>query len=59
MSNCKDCEIKYHNKGISCDVCNCVHHDGECYCTADKISVGPSNATSSADTICATFKKKD
>jgi hypothetical protein len=48
-----------HIKGISCDVKNCVHHDGETYCTAGCIAVGPSHATSSADTVCATFKQKD
>ena len=47
------------NKGISCDVKNCVHHDGETYCTAECIAVGPSHANTSADTICATFKQKD
>ncbi len=61
MTNCNgnDCTIKHYNEGISCDVKNCVHHDGSCYCTAEKINVGPSAATSSADTICATFKMKD
>ena len=48
-----------HIKGISCDVKNCVHHDGETYCTAGCIAVGPSHANTSADTICATFKQKD
>lgn len=47
------------NKGISCDVNNCYYHDGRCYCTAERITVGPSNAASSADTLCATFKNKD
>ena len=47
-----------HIKGIGCDVKNCVYHDGECYCTANKVSIGPSYATSSSDTACATFKEK-
>lgn len=47
-----------HIKGISCDVRNCTYHDGDHYCTAEKIYVGPSNAVKSADTICATFKAK-
>lgn len=47
------------NKGISCDVNNCYYHDGECYCTAERITVGPSNAATSADTLCATFKQKE
>ena len=46
------------NKGITCDVKNCQYHEGECYCTAQKISVGPSYADCSTDTICATFKPK-
>ena len=49
---------KKHLSGVSCDVHNCVYHDCDCYCTADKIAVGPSSAKSSADTICATFKEK-
>ena len=49
---------KKHIKGVSCDVHNCIYHDCGCYCTADHIAVGPSNARSSADTICATFKEK-
>lgn len=56
------CEInlgtKDHIKGIRCDVKNCVYHDCETYCTAKQIAVGPSNATSSADTACATFKER-
>ncbi len=46
------------NEGISCDVKNCQYHEGDCHCTADKIAVGPSFATSSTDTVCATFKPK-
>lgn len=47
------------NKGISCDVKNCVYHDGDNYCTAGKIAVGPSYATSCTDTVCATFKQRN
>ena len=54
QKNCCD-----HIKGISCDVKNCVHHDGETYCAAECLAVGPSHANTSADTICATFKQKD
>ena len=46
------------NKGVLCDVKNCVHHDGENHCTAEKINVGPSYATSCTDTVCATFRQK-
>lgn len=49
---------KEHIKGIRCDVKNCMYHDCETYCTATQIAVGPSSATSSADTVCATFKER-
>lgn len=52
-SGCKE-----HIKGIRCDVKNCVYHDCETYCMAGEIAVGPSSATTSADTVCATFKEK-
>lgn len=47
-----------HIRGVSCDVKNCVYHDGDNYCTADRISVGPSYASCCGDTVCATFKQK-
>ncbi len=56
MENDKSCSCAKHIKGIVCDVCNCVHHgDGNC-CTATQITVGPSYAESSSETVCATFK---
>lgn len=45
-------------KGINCDVKNCVYHDGECNCTADRVAVGPTYASSCSDTVCATFRPK-
>lgn len=53
-----DKECKEHIKGIHCDVKNCVYHDCETYCTAGQIAVGPSSATTGADTLCATFKER-
>ncbi|MBO4423293.1 MAG: DUF1540 domain-containing protein [Clostridia bacterium] len=47
-----------HIKGVSCDVKNCVYHDGDAYCTADRIAVGPTYANSTTDTVCATFRPK-
>lgn len=47
-----------HIRGISCDVRNCIYHDGDSYCTADRVAVGPSYATSCTDTVCATFKQR-
>ncbi len=48
-----------HIKGIKCDVKNCYYHNAETYCTAEQISVGPQNADTSGDTLCATFKPKE
>ena len=49
---------KDHIKGICCDVKNCVYHDCDTHCTAAQIAVGPSNAKSSTETACATFKER-
>ncbi len=48
----------HHIRGVHCDVKNCVYHEGGCECTADRIAVGPSYASSCTDTVCATFKQK-
>ncbi len=56
MNEKKCCD---HIKGVCCDVKNCIHHDGESSCTAKEITVGPTYATSSSDTVCATFKPND
>lgn len=53
-----DCGSKKHISGIVCNVTNCVHHDCETHCTAKEIAVGPSYATTSQDTVCATFQQK-
>ncbi len=53
---CKDCHI---NLGIHCDAKHCVFNNGECNCTAEKISVGPSDATTSSETVCSTFQQKE
>ena len=50
--------VPEHIQGITCSVRNCVHNDGECYCTAERISVGPCTACSCGDTVCATFEHK-
>lgn len=57
-NNSKKCGSKDHIKGICCNVKNCIHHDCDTYCTAEQIAVGPSSATSSAETVCATFKER-
>ena len=47
-----------HLKGVVCDVKNCSYHDGDSFCTASRISVGPGFAKTSGETVCATFKPK-
>ena len=47
-----------HIKGISCSVRNCIYNEDEQCCTAERIAVGPSCASCSSETVCATFKKK-
>ena len=51
------CGCEKHIKDVKCDVMNCMYHDGDCYCTAKEIAIGPSHATSSTDTVCSTFKE--
>lgn len=58
-NNEKCCKSGDVNQGITCDVKNCVYHSGDCYCTANKIEVGPSFASASSDTACVTFKQKN
>ncbi len=45
-------------QGVLCDVKNCGYNDGHGGCTATMIAVGPTAATTGADTVCATFKPK-
>ncbi len=45
-----------HIHGIKCDVTNCQYNSGSEKCSANEIKVGPQYATTSSDTICATFK---
>ena len=45
-----------HLHGVKCEVTNCMYKDKKEYCTAKEIKVGPSYASSSTDTVCATFK---
>ncbi|MBQ2709445.1 MAG: DUF1540 domain-containing protein [Clostridia bacterium] len=50
--------VPRHIDGISCDVQNCVYHDGDNYCTAKHVSIGNLTAASAAQTRCATFEAK-
>ena len=49
---------KKGQRNIKCNVSNCVHHCDSNHCGADKIDVGPSYASQTADTVCATFSQK-
>ncbi len=51
-------DVPQHIRGIRCDVKNCLYHDGDNYCTANRINIGPSFASSCTDTVCATFRPK-
>ena len=51
-------EGKKKLRGVVCDVKNCVYNDQHSYCTAEKIAVGPTYATSCTDTVCATFRQR-
>lgn len=53
----KDCQKPI--KGISCAVKNCQYHDGDCKCKAGSVAVGPANACCSAETVCATFRRRE
>lgn len=44
--------------GVSCDVESCRYHDGDRFCTAPHIKVGPGYATARTDTVCATYEQK-
>lgn len=46
-------------KGITCDVKGCEYNDGKNECTAGHISVGPTDACCSDETVCATFRPKN
>ena len=52
-------DMSKHIKGIVCDVKNCAYHAGQNSCCAGCISVGPREASCSANTNCATFKPRE
>lgn len=47
-----------HIRRVSCDVVKCVYHDGDSFCTAPKITVGPAFAGRMSQTACATFRER-
>lgn len=50
--------VPQHINGISCDVKSCAYHDGDSFCTAGKVSIGPSFAKKSGQTSCATYRQR-
>ena len=53
MSKTKDNTPIY---GIICNVVHCAYNNKDGHCCAKQIEVGPLNATSCTQTVCATFK---
>lgn len=45
--------------GVKCIVNTCHYHAQGDKCTADQIEIKPRNASTSAETDCATFKPDD
>lgn len=45
--------------GVSCDVQSCIYHDGDHFCTANRIRVGPGYATARTDTVCGTYHPRE
>ncbi|MBQ7595889.1 MAG: DUF1540 domain-containing protein [Clostridia bacterium] len=43
-------------KDINCKVSDCIYNEGNGTCSAGKIEVGPSHASSCSDTLCNTFE---
>ena len=48
-----------HIHGIVCDVTSCAYHDGDSFCTARRVHVGPLYANTTGQTLCATFKPRE
>ena len=47
---------KHPIPGIDCRVENCYYNKNGTACTAGEIRVGPTNASTTYDTACATFR---
>ncbi len=54
-----DCDKSKRVDGIVCDVKSCAYHDCDNECYAGKVSIGPRDASCSANTVCATFKPRE
>ncbi len=47
-----------HINGITCDVRNCVYHDGDNFCCAKRVTIGSAVARNASETRCATFEPR-
>lgn len=47
-----------HIEGIKCDVKSCAFHDGDSYCCANGVAIGPSYAKLTTETVCATYRRR-
>lgn len=50
--------VPKHINGITCDARNCIYHDGDNFCTANRVTIGSTAATRSSETRCATFEAR-
>lgn len=50
--------VPRHIRGITCDAKNCVYHDGDNFCTAERVTIGNVASQRSAETRCATFEPR-
>ena len=50
--------VPRHINGITCDVRSCVYHDGDNFCTAERVTIGSAAAVKSSQTRCATFEAR-
>ncbi|MBQ8551752.1 MAG: DUF1540 domain-containing protein [Clostridia bacterium] len=50
--------VPRHINGITCDAKNCVYHDGDNFCTADRVTIGSIVSTRSSETRCSTFEPR-
>ncbi len=50
--------VPRHIPRLTCDAKNCLYHDGDGFCTAERITIGSVTASTSTETKCATFRQR-
>lgn len=50
--------VPRHINGITCDVRNCIYHDGDNFCTAGRVTIASQASVKSSQTRCATFEAR-